>query len=78
MDRIDVVDRLPGGSHEQVALGDPGRGRGRAILDATHEHAGTLREPDRLAQPARDVGRRNGDPQPRSLLGLAAGEGIDA
>ena len=78
MDRIDVVDRLPGGSHEQVALGDPGRGRGRALLDATHEHAVTLREPDRLAQPPRDVRRRDGDPQPRALLGLAAGERIDA
>src|SRR6476620_8288871 len=43
--------------HDEVAALDPRRGRRAAVLDAADQDAVTLREPDRLAHPAGDVGR---------------------
>ena len=49
----------------------PGRGRGAAVLDATDQDPVTLRQPDRAAQSACDVVRRDRDTEPRSLDRLA-------
>ena len=78
MERVDVGDRLAGRRHEQVALGDPGRLGGRALLDATDEDPVELREPDRCAQPPGHVRRGDRDPEAGTLARLAAGQGVDA
>ena len=75
---VRVGDLATTGGDDEVARLDAGRVRERSVLDATDQDPGTIREPHRPAQPARDVVRGDRDPEADPFRRLAATQGGDA
>jgi hypothetical protein len=74
---VRILDGLATGRHDQVAAIDAGRLGEAALLDATDQDPGTLRQTDRAAHPPGDVGGRDGDAEACGLGRLAATQGLD-
>src|SRR6185503_7375028 len=75
---VRVDDGLASRRHDQVTDLDPGLSGGTAVLDAADQDAVTLRQADRASEPTRDVIRRDGHTEARSLDGLAFPQGVEA
>src|SRR5919202_4938552 len=76
---VEVADRVDlgaGRADDEVAAGQAGRLGGAAALDAQHEHAVALGQPDRAAHPLRDGRRRDRYAEARgdAVVGLEEAE----
>ncbi len=77
MQRVEAIDLLAGGAHDQIAAGDA-RAVGRAVVGhPAHEHARPLRQADRTAQAPGDVRGCDRHAELDGLGALAAGELLD-
>jgi DNA-binding HxlR family transcriptional regulator len=75
---VRASDRTTGRLHDQVALGDAGPRCWAVVFHVLYEQSVGFRKTDGPPQPARDMCRRDADPEPNPRCRLTAGQRVHA